>query len=209
MNDIISLIENAAKTKNDLASASIRMPKELYSFIEGLADQLDLSRQETMLKLLEKGVEAAKAALKLDDKEQAAVDIELLEPSSFHLLNTNKRHSLEDHDRMLSEGSAAAFYAPWKYNIDRIKKGDVVFLYENGKGIVAFGQGTGETEKREHRGYIEECHFQQLMDFTILDKPISAAEIKKAVQKNVVFLRTMSPMPDGQLLLNLIQKRSA
>ncbi|RMW02354.1 hypothetical protein ALP03_200140 [Pseudomonas amygdali pv. tabaci] len=110
MNDIIALIENAARTKNDLASASIRMPKELYSFIEGLADQLDLSRQETMLKLLEKGVEAAKAALKLDDKEQAAVDIELLEPSSFHLLNTNKRHSLEDHDRMLSEGSAAAFY---------------------------------------------------------------------------------------------------
>lgn len=66
----------AAKTKNDLASASIHMPKELYSFIEGLADQLDLSRQETMLKLLEKGVEAAKAALKLDDKEQVAVDIE-------------------------------------------------------------------------------------------------------------------------------------
>lgn len=58
-------------------------------------------------------------------------------------------------------------------------------------------------------GYLEECHFQRLMDFTILDKPISAAEIKKAVQKNVVFLRTMSPMPDGQLLLNLIQKRSA
>ncbi|WP_236630376.1 hypothetical protein [Pseudomonas syringae] len=109
---------------------------------------------------------------------------------------------------MLSEGSAAAFYAPWKYNIDRIQEGDVVFLYENGKGIVAFGQGTGETEKREHHGYLEECHFQRLMDFTILDKPISAAEIKKAVQKNVVFLRTMSPMPDGKLLLDLIQKRT-
>lgn len=70
MNDIISLIENAAKTKNDLASASIRMPKELYSFIEGLADQLDLSRQETMLKLLEKGLKPLRLLLSLMTKSK-------------------------------------------------------------------------------------------------------------------------------------------
>ncbi|MBF8802161.1 hypothetical protein [Pseudomonas asiatica] len=207
MSDIISLIENVAKTKSDLASASIRMPKELYSFIEGLADHLDMSRQETMLKLLEKGVELAKVALKLDDEVEAAAEIESLPVSRFHILNTNKRHSVEDHDRMLSEGCAAAFYAPWKLNIDRINQGDVVFLYENGKGIVAYGKGTGVTKKRMHDGLIDECHYQELEEFERLEKPISAAEIKKTVQKNVVLLRTMSPMPEGQLLLDLIKKR--
>ncbi len=207
MTDIISLIENSAKAKGDLVSASIRMQKELYSFIEGLADQLDLSRQETMLKLLEKGVEAAKAAMKLDDEAQAAAEIDALPASKFHILNTNKRHSVQDHERMLSEGSAAAFYHPWKLNIDRIQEGDVVFLYENGKGIVAYGKGTGVTEKRIHGGFLDECHFQSLKEFVVLPKPISAAEIKKTLQKNVVLLRTMSAMPEGQLLLDLIKKQ--
>lgn len=208
MDDIISLIKNSAKTKNELASASIRMPKELYSFIEGLADQLELSRQEVMLKLLENGVEAAKTALKLDDEDQEATEIDVAAAAGFHMLNTNRRHSSDDHDQMLSEGEAAAFYHPWKLNIDRIQKGDVVFLYENGKGIVAYGYGTGLTEQRDHNGDQDECHYQRLKDFEILPKPISAAEIKKTVGKNVVFLRTMSALPDGQNLLDLIQKRS-
>ncbi|MEG0635990.1 MAG: hypothetical protein RR517_26090 [Pseudomonas sp.] len=105
------------------------MPKERYSFIEGLADQLELSSQEVMLKLLENGVEAAKTALKLDDEEQEEIDAA---PARFHMLNTNRRHSSEDHDQMLNAGEAAAFYHPWKLNIDRIQKDDVVFLYENG-----------------------------------------------------------------------------
>ncbi|WP_176514766.1 hypothetical protein [Pseudomonas faucium] len=206
MNDIISLIKNSAKAKSELASASIRMPKELYSFIEGLADQLELSRQEVMLKLLENGVEAAKSALKLDDNEQEEIDA--APAAGFHMLNTNRRHSSEDHDQMLDAGEAAAFYSPWKFNIDRIKKGDVVFLYENGKGIVAYGYGTGVTAQRDHNGDENECHYQRLKDFQQLPKPISAAEIKKTVGKNVVFLRTMSPLPDGQNLLDLIQANS-
>lgn len=91
---------------------------------------------------------------------------------------------------------------------NRIQAGDVVFLYENGKGIVAYGTGTGVTEKRIHGGFLDECHFQRLDGFEVLPKPISASEIKKTLQKNVVLLRTMSAMPEGQLLLDLIKKRS-
>lgn len=208
MSDIITLIKNSAKARSELASASIRMPKELYSFIEGLADQLELSRQEVMLKLLENGVQAAKNALRLDDEEQEATEINSAPIAGFHMLNTNRRHSTEDHEQMLGTGEAAAFYHPWKLNIDRIQKGDVVFLYENGKGIVAYGYGTGITEQRDHNGDAAECHYQRLKDFEILIKPISAAEIKKTVGKNVVFLRTMSGLSEGQNLLDLIQKRS-
>jgi hypothetical protein len=70
----------------------------------------------------------------------------------FHILNTNKRHSIESHQRMLKERIAAAFYGAWKLNIDRIRKNGMVFLHENGKGIVAYGKGTGETLKAEYEG---------------------------------------------------------
>jgi len=179
------------KAKGDQASATLRMPKELYSFIEGLADRLDLSRQETMLKLLEKGVEAAKNAMKLDDVAEATAEMDALPASKFHILNTNKRHSVLDHKRMFNEGCAAAFYHPWKLNIDCIQAGDIVFLYENGKGIVAYGKGTGVTETRIHGGFLDECHFQRLEGFEVLPKPISASEIKKNLQKNVVLSRNV------------------
>jgi len=208
MNDIVSLIENSAKAKSEMASATVRMPKELYAFIEGLADHIDISRQEVMLKLLEKGAEIAKQTLKLDDVVVAREELEAPLPANFHVLNTNKRHSIEDHEMMLTDKRAAAFYDPWKRNINRIKAGDIVFLYENGKGIVAFGKGTGETLKATHHGLLEECHYQELQDFKLLDKPITAAEIKKALERNVVLLRTMSGMPDGQKLLDLIQKKA-
>ncbi|MGF6854042.1 hypothetical protein [Paraburkholderia sp. CI3] len=124
--------------------------------------------------------------------------------SHFHILNTNKRHRIEDHERMLNEGVAAAFYAPWKFNIDRIQKNDVVFLYENGKGIVAFGTGTGKTLKTDHQGNMDECHYQKLSDFVRLDSPLPAAESRKILGRNVVFLRTMSGAPDGQKILDRI-----
>ena len=123
----------------------------------------------------------------------------------FHILNTIKANSDEDSEWMLGKGIAAAFYDPWKWNINRIKPNEVVFLYENGKGIVAYGRGTGEVKIRDYHGDKDECHYQELERFKILEKPLSAAEIKKIMERNVVFLRTMSAMPDGQKVLSFIE----
>ena len=81
----------------------------------------------------------------------------------------------------------------------------MVFLYENGKGIVAYGRGTGEVKTCDRDGDKDECHYQELEEFKILEKPLSAAAIKKILDRNVVFLKTMSGMPDGQKVLNLIE----
>jgi hypothetical protein len=121
----------------------------------------------------------------------------------FHILNTNKGNNDTDHPVMIAEGIAAAFYDPWKFNINRIKAGDWVFLYENQRGIVAFGQGSGETLIRDHEGNSEECHYQKLDGFTVLSNPISAKEVKKILGRNQIFLRTMVAMPDGQKVLNV------
>jgi len=206
MSDIVSLIESSKKAKKELVASTVRMPKELYSFIEGLAEHIEISKQEVMLKLLEKGAEIAKEKL----FDEAEAEAELAEPmvGNFHVLNTNKGNRVEDHEMMLAEGVAAAFYSPWKKNINRIKANDVVFLYENGKGIVAFGLGTGVTQMTDHEGAKDECHFQKLQDFTILKQPLSASDIKKILGRNVVFLKTMSGMPDGQKVLDIVKNNA-
>jgi hypothetical protein len=183
---------------SDFVASTVRMPKELNSSIEELAEQLFLSKQEMMLKFLEEGVSITKDELKLNEIETSA-------NSKFYLLNTNKGNNDTDHPMMISEKIAAAFYDPWKYNIDYIKKGDIVFLYENSVGIVAYGKGTGDILTRDHEGNKDECHFQKLENFTILEKPLTAREIKKILGRtNVVFLRTMSGIYDGQKILDSI-----
>lgn len=206
MNDIVSLIESSNKAKKELVASTVRMPKELHSFIEGLADHIEISKQEVMLKLLEKGAEIAKE--KLFNEEEAEAELAKPAVGNFHVLNTNKGNSIADHELMLAEGIAAAFYSPWKRNINRIKAKDVVFLYENGKGIVAFGRGTGDTQVADHEGSKDERHFQKLQDFTVLKQPLTAGEIKKTLERNVVFLKTMSGMPDGQKILDLVQSNA-
>ena len=80
--------------------------------------------------------------------------------AAFHTLNINKRHSIDDHTRMVEQGVAAAFMNFRKHNIDRIQADDVVFLYENGKGIVGYGRTTGEVTVGDHECHKNEAHSQ-------------------------------------------------
>ncbi|MGV0950892.1 MAG: hypothetical protein ACOYB3_09465 [Azonexus sp.] len=193
------MIKESKNAKKELVASTVRMPKELHSFVDELAEHLSLSKQEVLLKLIEEGASVAQDELRLDSADQEQ------ERCVFHILNTNKRHSIADHDRMITDGIAAAFYGPWKFNIDRIEKDDVVFLYENGVGIVAYGMGTGETLTADHNGNIGECHYQKLRGFRVLSKALAAHEIKKILNRNVVFLKTMSGLPDGEKLLKNLQ----
>ena len=94
---------------------------------------------------------------------------------------------------MLSNGIAAAFREPWKFKIEYLKKGDYVFLYESGVGIVGVGNATGITEKSD-RGYSDsngdDTRYQNLTNYRKV-KPLSAREIKKITGKNMRFLQTM------------------
>ncbi len=197
MSDIRTLIKKSKAIRKELIASTIRIPKELHLFIEELAEQLNISKQEVTLKLIEAGVGIAEKELEAEESVN----------STFHVLNTNRRHDDNDHDYMLTNEVAAAFYDPWKFNIDRIKEGDFVFLYENGVGIVAYGKGTGITKKKNRYDDIDECHYQKLSGFNILEKPLPAIEIKKILGRNVIFLRTMSGMPDGQKIIDKIIRK--
>jgi hypothetical protein len=112
-----SMIERAQTAKRGLIPITVRLAPEDHEFIDGLVEDLGVSRQDLMQNLIKAGIREALELTKLapDDPEASSA-------SHFHILNTNKRHHIEDHDRMLNEGIAAAFYAPWKFNIDRIQK---------------------------------------------------------------------------------------
>jgi hypothetical protein len=196
MSELKALIKKSKAANKELVATTVRMSKELHLYIEELAPKLGISKQEAILKLVEAGVEVAELELEKEEDVYA----------NFHVLNTNRRHNVNDQEQMLSLGIAAAFYDPWKYNIDRIKEGDIVFLYENGVGIVAYGKGTGTTKKKDRYEDKDECHYQELTGFTVLEKPMSAAKIKKILGRNVVFLRTMAGMPDGQKVIDEISK---
>ncbi|REJ10368.1 EVE domain-containing protein [Halobacillus trueperi] len=112
------------------------------------------------------------------------------EPSNF-ILNTNYKRNPDSHQDMMKQGKAAAYYHPWKNKIQRIQKGDKVFLYQSGKGIVAMGIGTGVVNKEEYHGKTNEEYNMNLEDFTILKKPMAAKKMKEITDSNFMFNQTL------------------
>ena len=127
----------------------------------------------------------------------------------YYILNTNISNSQADHDSMLSEGKASAYYDPWKYKIERLGKGDVVFLYQSGVGIVAVGEADGKLVKTPYQGNPEEQdedYSMKLNRFQRVSPPVSAADIKRVTEVNYVFMSTMFGLDaeSGKAIRNFI-----
>lgn len=128
----------------------------------------------------------------------------------YYILNTNRQGGIEDDEEMLKEGKAAAYFEPWKYKIEYLRKGDTVFLYRSGVGIVAKGIATGELKKKNYRNnpdHENEEYYQKLKDFKVLVKPIPASEIKRIGKTEYVFMQTMFGVDEetGKKLWNFEQ----
>lgn len=112
-----------------------------------------------------------------------------------YILNMNVvSNNQQDHDDMLAQGKAAAYFNPWKFKIERLAKGEVVFLYQSGIGIVALGEADGKLVKAPYQGnsaYPDEEYSMKLRGFQRVDPPLSDAEIKKITGINHVFVSTM------------------
>jgi hypothetical protein len=112
----------------------------------------------------------------------------------YYMLNTNTQGGDEDHEDMLQNKKAAAYFDPWKYKIERLAKGDVIFLYQSGVGIVAVGEADGKLEKRPYHGNPEnddEEYCRKLNHFQRVDPPVTAREIKELTEVDWVFRQTM------------------
>ena len=95
---------------------------------------------------------------------------------------------------LASNGKAAAYFDPWKFKIERLTKGDVVFLYQSGAGIVALGEADGMLQKAAYHGnpdHANEEYYRKLRHYRLVSPPLTAAEIKKLTDVNHVFMGTM------------------
>lgn len=133
--------------------------------------------------------------------------------SSFHILNTNCKHGTVDHNDMISNKKAAAYFDPPKHKIEKLLKGDTVFLYQNKVGIVAVGKASGKLEKAPYHGkqeHADEEYFMTLNSFRTIEPPLSAAQIKKITGIDHVFMTTLFSVDkeSGQLIQKEIDNRT-
>jgi len=112
----------------------------------------------------------------------------------YFILNTNYSNSEDDHKSMLTEHIAAAYFSPWKNKIKNLSKGDIVFLYQSGNGIVAVGKAEGKLKKRNYQNnpkHVDEEFYMKLSNFHLLKIPMKASEIKEVTGVNHRFMSTM------------------
>jgi hypothetical protein len=114
--------------------------------------------------------------------------------AAFYILNTNYRYEPADHEDMIRNSKVAAYGTPWKHKIENLDKGDTVFLYQSGVGVVAMGVASGTLSKANYHGdpnQRDEEYSMSLERFQLVDPPVSAAKIKEIAGANYRFLGTM------------------
>ncbi|MDD2734811.1 MAG: hypothetical protein PHF56_12780 [Desulfuromonadaceae bacterium] len=193
---VSELITLRQQQDEKMEAITARIPVSYVALLDELSSSLDVTRQLLLTEMIKDGVDAALALYeeKQNTPPETDHDEEHASGSRFFVLNTNKRHDIATHRDMVTNGVAAAFCDPWKFQIERIKEGDVVFLYENGVGIVGTGIAPHGVEKVEYDGVPEDAYRKKLLDYRRL-KPLNARDIKKVVGSNLVFLRTLFEVP--------------
>lgn len=208
MKNFIQNLENEFVEKNqEKTTFSIRLSVKEDLILQEIADSFDLSRQELLHRLI---TEQIIVPWKKRFEEQANEELEEVDTEQstrYFLLNTNKVNDIDDHDFMLKNQVVAAFEDGYKEKIAKFKKGDWVFLYESGQGIIAFGQASGRLEKAPHYGREDKTYYQRLEGFTRLSKAIKASEIKRILNRSFPFAQTLAQITDGEKLLLEVQKR--
>lgn len=116
--------------------------------------------------------------------------------SSNYVLNTDYSGTPAHHEDMLREQKAAAYIHGWKEKIDKLQKGDMVFLYQSGRGIVAYGRASGVLETAPCGDEPDGEHFQRLTSFKQLKTPMPASEMKKTANQGFPFRTTMFSVSD-------------
>jgi len=206
MRGIIEMIDNNEQTRKESVATTVRMSEEISSQIEGLVDYLDTTKNEVMINLLKTALDQAYEHINKMDSE--LVTSQGKNVVSYFLLNTNKANNIDDQKKMLTENRVEAFCSPWKESIKKIKKGDIVFLYGNGEGILAYGIASGDVKdgyRYDDEKQDSSC-YQILTDFKKLSKPFKATDIRKVLDRKIPFLKTLISLKDGEKLLKAIKR---
>lgn len=128
--------------------------------------------------------------------------------SNTYILNTNFANNAQHTDDMLREHKAAAYYPGWREKIEKLQKGDTVFLYKSGSGIIAFGVASGKVEMQDYDGYQNYEYYMKLEKFKELKIPFSASDMKTVANQGFNFRQTLFSISEEckELLTKEIKK---
>ena len=127
----------------------------------------------------------------------------------YYLVNTNKKADPTGYDEktMLDEKIVSLYFEHYKQRISKLNEGDMVFLYSNGNGIIAYGKVHGETQIRDYRSekFKDEEYFRHLSDFKCLKCPITVAMITSKVGKKMPIYKSIAEINEtyAQSILEL------
>lgn len=129
--------------------------------------------------------------------------------SNTYILNTNYSNNEQHTEDMLREHKAAAYYPGWREKIEKLQKGDTVFLYKSGTGIIAFGIATGKLEMQDCDGHHNYEYYMKLEKFKRLKRPFAASEMKAVANQGFNFRLTMFSISEESrdLLIKEIKKK--
>ncbi|MEZ5538194.1 MAG: hypothetical protein R3F02_21505 [Thiolinea sp.] len=202
MSDLETLITSRLRNRDtNITTVTLRIPDEELLSIDEISSQLNLTRQDVLAQFVSHGIEKAQAMIEEHNRQEAGLDDSTNSQPDYYLLNTNTRHGMADHNDMMENGLAAAFWGHWKNSINKLKKGDRVFLYQNRVGIVATGIATGNTIVSDIRGddgiMYPEKHSQKLDNF-LKNFQITLKSCKEITKTNLPILRVMSRLSEEQ-----------
>lgn len=180
---------------------SIRLPTNLSNELDELSLTLDKSKSYLLLEFIKAGIKETNALLeeRYSNPPQAEERDggDLINNKCF-MLNTNYNNDEETHFNMLRLQEAAAFCKGWKEYICQLSKGDTVYLYQSGVGIIASGTVSGGLEKNEYGGIEEDKYSKALDNFKFGFKAISAKQFKAITGGGANFRRTMVELSSSQ-----------
>lgn len=210
----MSLLNNLNKKFNsdikNTVTLSVRVTNEENAVLQEIADIVGCTRQDVIYQLISDYAIPEWRRMKIESDNEVTDIADENNGVSYFLLNTNKTNSTVDHNIILEQGIAATFEDDYIGKINRIKKGDVVFLYESGSGVVAYGCGSGQNidepnpEKINHNS----MRYQVLSDFSLLDKPLSAKDVKRVLENDIPFAQTLSRVTNGEVLYKYLKNKS-
>lgn len=110
-----------------------------------------------------------------------------------YILNTNFNNDKKSHEEMLERGIAAAYVSGWKEKIDKLQKGDKVFLYKSGDGILSLGKVKSERKSEDWKRKEDDKYYVELADFRNIaeNNPIKPSEMKDIRGSGFPFRTTM------------------
>lgn len=181
------------------AAISLRLPSALDNLLDELSITLNKPKTELLLWFIISGAKALEKEVEIMATEQQEILEEDKSVSSrFFMLNTNFTNDRGTHFEMLKNHEAAAFCDSHKHVIKRLKEGDIVYLYQSTRGVVARGVVKGGLKKSSHEGIDNAKYSVDLAEFDSGFTPVTAKQFKKLSKKDANFRMTLVRLDDDQ-----------